>query len=139
MNSHPYLRAYMAGVAVPTVFLLLLFSGFCILRFGYNPAFPFERIIVFPLALVPAIWGAWNMVYFALRGHHGRGYSLGIHGAVVPVVLVPIALSIFRALGFEFPVDALRFALIVVPLMVILYYLVWKYFVAYLNEVLGIA
>lgn len=138
MNSHPYLRAYMAGVAVPTVFLLFLFSAFCIIRFGYNPAFPFERIIIFPLALVPAIWGAWNVVYLALRGHHGPRYSLGVHGAVVPLILVPVALTGARALGIAPPLNVLHFAVVVIPLAMIVYYLVWKYFVGFLNEVLGI-
>lgn len=139
MKPHPYLRAYMAGVAVPSVFLLFIFAASCVVRFGYNPAFPVERIIMFPVALVPAIWGAWNMVYLALRAHHGPRYSLGLHGAVVPLVLVPSALQIMRALDFPPALDAPRFALIVVPLLMLVYYLVWKYFVAFLNEVLGIA
>jgi len=139
MKPHPYLRAYMAGVAVPSVFLLFVFCAFCVVRFGYNPAFPFERIIVFPLALVPAIWGVWNMVYLALRGHHGPRYTLGLHGAVAPLLLVPAALLIMRAIDFPPAIPVPPFAAVVVPLLMIIYYLVWKYFVGFLNEVLGIA
>ena len=139
MNSHPYLRAYMAGVAMPTVFLLFVLAAFCIIRFGYNPEFPIERALMFPVALVPAVWGIWNMAYLALRGHRSRRYSLGVHGAVVPLVLVPLALLTAGGLGFEFPVDAPRLVLTSVPLLIVLYYLIWKYLVAFLNEVLGIA
>lgn len=98
MNPHPYLRAYMAGVAVPTVFLLAVFAGFCVVRFGYNPEFPIERVLVFPLAL-----------------------------------------AVSRALGFEFPVNGGAVVLIAAPLVMILYYVLWKYVVGWLNEVLGIA
>jgi hypothetical protein len=28
MNTHPYLRAYMAGVMIPTIFLLVVFAVF---------------------------------------------------------------------------------------------------------------
>jgi hypothetical protein len=139
MNPHPYLRAYMAGVVVPSVLVLVGFTVFFVVRFGYNPAYPVERVLMFPLALVPAIWGAWNMVYLALRGHHGQWYSLGVHGAVAPLFLGPLAVVVFGAIGLEFPVDAGRVALIAVPVLMVIYYLIWKHVVAFLNEVLGIA
>ena len=33
MRTHPYLRAYMAGVAVPTLMLLVMMTVFATLRF----------------------------------------------------------------------------------------------------------
>ena len=33
MRTHPYLRAYMAGIVVPTILLLLMVSVFATLRF----------------------------------------------------------------------------------------------------------
>ena len=63
MNNHPYLRAYMAGIAVPTVFLLVIMSVVCIFRFVYNVPIPIVRVIVFPMALVPNLFGLWNMFY----------------------------------------------------------------------------
>src|SRR5450759_2244305 len=80
MTTHPYLRAYMAGVTVPSVFVLFVFLVFCVIRFAYNPEFPIERVLVFPMALVPAIWGIWNMVYLAM--HTRRYIPLGAHGAL---------------------------------------------------------
>jgi len=136
LKSYPYLRAYMAGVAVPTVFLLVVFSAFCVVRFAYNPDLPIERVLVFPLALVPAIWGGWNMVYVALRGH--RRLPLGVHGALVPAFLVPFALVVGPTLGFDLRSVTNGIA-IVAPLLMIIYYLVWKYLVGFLNEMLGIA
>ena len=137
MNTHPYLRAYMAGVMIPTVFLLLVFIVFAVIRFVYNPEFPLERVLVFPLALVPAIWGLWNVVYVAMHGR--RRLPLGMHGAVVPAVLLPMALFAARVFGFEFVAGAAPFVLMTVPLLMIIYYLVWKYLVGFLNAMLGIA
>ncbi len=33
MNKHPYLRAYLAGIAVPTVFLLVVMTGYTVIRY----------------------------------------------------------------------------------------------------------
>jgi hypothetical protein len=138
MTTHPYLRAYMAGVTVPSVFLLFVFVVFCVIRLAYNPDFPIERILVFPLALVPAIWGVWNMVYLAM--HTRRYIPLGCHGALVPVFLVPVALVAARAFGIELTLAASWTVIIVaLPLLTIVYYLVWKFLVGLLNELLGIA
>jgi hypothetical protein len=128
----------MAGVTVPSVFLLFAFVVFCVIRLGYHPEFPIERIMVFPLALVPAIWGVWNMVYMAMRK---RSYiPLGCHGALVPVFLVPVALWNARAFGLELTLaSSWTIVAVAVPLLAIIYYLVWKFLVGFLNETLGIA
>jgi hypothetical protein len=122
---------------IPTVFLLFVFVVFTFIRLRYDPDFPIERVLVFPLALVPAIWGLWNMVYVAM--HARRRLPLGIHGALVPTVLFPLALTAARAYGFEFVAGATPYVLVTLPLLMIIYYLVWKYVVGFLNELLGIA
>jgi ABC-type sulfate transport system permease subunit len=137
MSAHPYLRAYMAGIVVPTVFVLAIFSAFCVARFGYHVDVLIERIVVFPLALVPNLWGVWNMLYVAL--HSRRRLPLGVHGAALPLLLAPLALAAAHALGFTIP-DVLPAALaITLPGLLVIYYLVWKYIVGFLNELLGIA
>ena len=40
MNNHPYLRAYMAGIAVPTPLLLVALILFSVGRFVYNVPIP---------------------------------------------------------------------------------------------------
>ena len=42
MNSHPYLRAFLAGAFVPTLVLPLLLTAFIILRLVLQMPFPFE-------------------------------------------------------------------------------------------------
>ncbi len=140
MNRHPYLRAYMAGIAVPTVFLLVAMTGFSVIRYIYNVPIPIERVIVFPMALVPNLWGAWNMLYVGL--HSRRHLSIGFHGAVLPFVLAPVAFTVTRAVEFralDFVILTPTFFATVFPIVIVVYYLAWKHVVGFFNEVLGIA
>jgi hypothetical protein len=125
----------MAGIAVPSVFMLVIFTVFCLLRFGYQVDVPLERVVVFPLALVPNMWGVWNMLYVATQ----RRLPLGIHGAILPVIVFPMALIVARAVVGPFPSFFTTLMSLVVPVVVIIYYLVWKYIVSFLNRILGIA
>jgi len=65
MNQHIYLRAYMAGVVVPTIFLLVVATVFTIARYVYDVPVPVERVIVFPMAVVPNVWGLWNVLFLS--------------------------------------------------------------------------
>jgi len=137
MSAHPYLRAYMAGIVLPTGFLMVVFAFFCVARFGYKIDLPIERVIVFPLALVPNLWGIWNMLYVSLHSH--RRLPLGLHGAVLPVLLIPLSLFIARALGFAIPGFFPAALSVTLPVVLVVYYLTWKYFVGFFNELLGVA
>jgi hypothetical protein len=137
MQNHIYLRAYMAGVTAPTVLVVFMLACFAVLRFGYNVLIPIERFLVFPLAIVPGLWGAWNMLYIAMRKHWH--IPLGVHGAlVVPLVAGPLALGNAFLAGLDIP----RFALPTLPAGVVVgmlaYYLAWKYLVGFFNRVLEI-
>lgn len=135
MSTHPYLRAYMAGICIPTMFMLVIFTVFCVARFGYRVDVPLERAVVFPLALVPNLWGVWNILYVAL----GRRFPLGLHGAMLPVILFPAALVIARTVVGPFPSFVTTVMSLAIPVVLIIYYLVWKYIVGFLNQSLGIA
>ena len=136
MQSHIYLRAYMAGVTVPSVLVILMLAGFVVLRFGYNVPIPIERFLVFPLAIVPGLWGLWNMLYIVVRKHWR--IPLGLHGALVPLVAGPLALGNAFLAGFEVPHSALTIFPAGVVLAMLAYYLAWKYLVGFLNGVLDI-
>jgi len=136
MTTHPYLRAYMAGVTVPSLFFVLAFAVYLGSHSAYPPDFPIERFLVFPLALVPAIWGVWNVVYVAAEGY--RRWPIGLHGAVVPLVLLPLALWGAASLRIEGVRLLLSIAWLIVPLLAAIYYLAWKYLVHALNRLLGI-
>lgn len=137
MNQHPYLRAYLAGIAVPTPVLLGVMTAYTVFRYVYNFPVPVERFIVFPMAVVPNAWGLWNVLFVALRSR--VRLSVGLHGAILPILLGPLGLVVSVLLKFSIPGFAAHAFPILAPLALIVYYLVWKYVVGYLNRLLGIA
>jgi len=60
MNAHPYLRAYMAGVFTPSLALLITLTVFVLTRLMFHVPIPVERVIIFPMALVPNAFGIWE-------------------------------------------------------------------------------
>jgi hypothetical protein len=148
MNRSFYLRAYMGGIALPTAFLLVALSVFCVARFVYQIPIPIERAIVFPMALVPNLFGIWNVLYLVIRRR--RPWNIGIHGALLPFVIGPGGWVIGRLLGIldtsangfvYFQAVHVPFARIAVvfPVVVVAYYLLWKYVIGFFNRVLDIA
>jgi hypothetical protein len=148
MKTHPYLRAYMAGVVVPNVALLVAITAFFVTRLIYGFSIPVERVIVFPMALVPNLFGVWNMFYVWLRPR--RHLPIGLHGALLPFLVVPIAFTIAKSLGFLavtpgglvwFQAITMHYPFVATWFLgaLIVYYLLWKYLVGFFNELLGIA
>ena len=147
MNNHPYLCAYMAGISVPTPLLLIALTLFFIARFVYNVPIPVERVIIFPMAIIPNLFGVWNMLHLASRAR--THLPLGIHGALLPFIIAPAGFLLGRCLGFlhttpygfmYFGVVEIHytFLAIVFPIALIVYYLVWKYLIGFFNQVAGI-
>jgi hypothetical protein len=148
MKTHPYLRAYLAGTFVPTLVLPLLLVVFIVARVVMRLPVPIEQGMIFPMAVVPLLWGVWNIGWQALQPH--TRVSIGAHGAVLPLVLAPLGGETAHALGvLQFGATGLTwFHMLTLPYGVIapgflgalvLYYLAWKYIVGFLNRVLGIA
>jgi hypothetical protein len=147
MSAHPYARAYMAGVAVPTMFLLVILAGFVVLRLILQIPAPIERIIVFPMAVVPNAFGLWNMLYVKLR--ESRQISIGALGALLPFVLAPLGGLVACSLGFlhatpggleYFDAVHVNYGVLAAGFCVVtvIYYLAWKYLVGFFNGVVGI-
>jgi hypothetical protein len=137
MNKHPYLRAYLAGIAVPTLFLLVIMAGYTVFRHVYSFPIPVERVIVFPMAMVPNAWGLWNVFYVAFLAR--RHFPVGLFGGALPLLLAPSGYFAARLLEFPIPQELLHIAPFALPIGLIVYYLVWKYFVGFLNAELGVA
>ncbi len=148
MNTHPYLRAYMAGIFLPTLILPVLLTVFIVVRLGLQLPFPIERGLVFPLAFVPALWGIWNMLWLCLNPRIHQ--PIGVHGAVLPFLLLPSGTLVAHCLGILalgiqgvtwFQTIYIPYAWIVPCFLAALagYYLVWKYIVGAFNRMLGIA
>ena len=101
MNTHPYLRAYMAGVMVPSIFLLVVLTAFIVTRIVLRVPVPIERVIIFPMAVVPNLFGVWNMLYVALRTH--RHLPIGFHGALLPLIMAVNATGVFFGIKHAIP------------------------------------
>lgn len=148
MNPHPYLRAYLAGAFVPTLVLPLALTDFVVVRLVLQMPVPIEQAMIFPMALVPSVFGMWNMLWVATRTK--SHLPIGIQGAMLPFLFLPIGAFTASRLGLLqldsagvtwFRALYIPYASIAVGLVcsVAIYYLVWKYIVGFLNRVLGIA
>ena len=120
MNHHTYLRAYMAGITVPTIFLLVVATVFTMLRYVFDVPVPVERVIVFPMAVVPNAWGLWNVLFVALRSR--LQLSLGLHGALLPILLAPLGIVVASLLNFPIPSFAAHVFPVAAPAALLLYY-----------------
>lgn len=148
MNPHPYLRAYLAGIFVPTLVLPLILCVFITVRLVLAAPFPIERFLIFPMSLVPVLFGVWNMIWLA--AHERTHLSIGLHGAILPFLGAPVGATVAHLLGMLaigshgvtwFQACFVPYSLIAPVFLVALvgYYLVWKYIVGFANRVLGLA
>jgi hypothetical protein len=136
MSKRPFLRAYLAGICVPTIFLLAVATGFTFLRYVYNLPIPVERVIVFPMAFVPNLWGLWNLLHTAF---FSRRFSLGVFGGLLPLLLAPLGYFVAHLLEFPIPLHVIALWPVILCVAMVLYYLVWKYLVSFLNAELAIS
>ena len=135
MNRHPLLRAYMAGVLVPSWFVLAAVTVlFGILRVQLESPAVFERLIIFGMAVIPNLWGLWNVMYagFGLK----RKLPLGVWGALLPLLIAPMGLAMLHHVDLE--VVGFTDILMVAPVGIGAYFLVWKFVVSFLNRVVGL-
>jgi hypothetical protein len=144
MRPHPYLRAYMAGIVVPTLFLLVIVVVQAFRRYYFEvpsqfvlgyPALPLDRTFLFPMAVVPNAWGLWNMLYLTLPSR--VRVPLGVFGSLLVLILVPGGVALTRLFdAFTIQMDL---AVPMIPIGMGVYYLAWKYAVGPLNAEMGIA
>jgi len=129
----PFLRAYLAGIAIPTMVIPLVIVGLAMQHPSPRP-FDLEEVVIFPIGLAPNAWGLWNMLY--LRVQRSREVPIGLFGAALVLAIAPAAFGLQLALDkvvWTAPLFAVG-----LPGALILYYLVWKHGVARLNDLLGI-
>jgi hypothetical protein len=144
MRPHPYLRAYMAGIVAPTLFLLVVVAVYAPKQYYFEvpsqfvlgyPALPLDRAFLFPMAIVPNAWGLWNMLYLAVRPRVRP--PVGIFGSLLVLIPVPGGVALTRLFD-PYPIQT-DLALPMVPIGMLVYYLAWEYAVGPLNAEMGIA
>lgn len=130
---HPYFRAYLAGIALPTMVVPIVIAGLAIVHPTGHP-FRIEEVVIFPIGLIPNAWGLWNMLYVRLSSH--RAISAGMFGAALVLVVAPLAYGLQYGLGKMLWTPSL-FA-VGLPMALAGYYLAWKLAVARFNDLLGV-
>jgi hypothetical protein len=148
MITHRYLRAYLAGIFVPTLVLPLILTVFITVRLVLALPVPMERFIIFPMAVVPSLFGLWNMLF--LGTHKRTRLPLGVHGAILPFLGAPVGACVATCLGMlQIGAQGITwFQALHIPYTwlapiflaaVAGYYLVWKYVIGFLNGVMEVA
>ena len=130
-----YVRAYLAGIAFPTAFLLVILASFTILAASHQVSWNAAVLLIFPMAVVPNTWGLWNVVYAWLSRR--RALDIGFFGAVLPALIAPAAYAAAKLIGHPLTVEPASLAA-AFALVVLVYYLVWKHVVGYLNDALSV-
>ena len=125
-----------AASGIPTAFLLVILAVFVAIHQVYQGPLPVDGLFVFPMAIAPNLWGAWNMLYVAIRRR--RHWPLGTHGVLLALIVGPSAWFIAHALGV--PNATVDRAIVAYPFGVAVFY-TWSGNTVYtgLNEILGIA
>lgn len=134
-GPHRYLRAYLAGIAFPTIMLIVIVTTFVSLAVSGVIEWTWAMLMIFPMAVVPNLWGLWNVAFIKLS--ESRKPNIGLHGAVLPLLIAPTGYLLARLTGHELPFPMVGLAAGVM-LTVLGYYLIWKYIVSYLNESLDL-
>ena len=133
----------MAGIVIPTIVLFCVAFVYAYHVFYLEvpsqfvfglPARPLERTILFPMTVVPNLWGVWNILWVATKAR--TRLSIGAHGAFIPVLLIPG--GILLAKTTELFSIQMGYALLAIPVGMAGYYLVWKFLVSALNAEVGI-
>jgi hypothetical protein len=86
MRSHPYVRAYLAGIALPTLVVCAAGSITVVFFDRLEPAV--QRAMFLPIAAIPVLWGLWNVVWVALGPP--RRVQIGWHGAILAALVIGV-------------------------------------------------
>jgi len=134
----------MAGIMVPTIVLLVIMAIDAYHVFYLEvpsqfifglPARPLERTILFPMAVVPNLWGAWNVLWVATKDR--THLPVGAHGSLLVAIIVPAGIVLARTTElFDLQMG---YAVLALPVGMAMYYLAWKFLVGSLNAEVGIA
>jgi hypothetical protein len=132
VRAHRYVRAYLAGIAIPTVVVCVAGTIAVIFFDELEPSV--QRALILPIAINPVIWGCWNVVWASLGPP--RRAQIGWHGAVLAVLLTGLGLLLAPGLSVS-GVTPRRGAAVLVPTG-FAYYILWRYGVSFLNSLVGV-
>jgi len=131
-----YLRAFFVGSSFPVLIWPFLYLG---LSFTFNPTAPFAMGIV-PITL-PIVLGIANMIYVFTEEKWSSDFGnkrLWIFGAVYGLLL-----SLYANFVSNLPRDLFLLTgpvqYLTIPFAIVVYSLIWRFIIKYLNKVVGIS
>jgi hypothetical protein len=132
MRSHRYVRAFLAGIALPT--LVVCAAELVAILFFDRMEPRIQRALLLPVATNPVAWGLWNVAWVAC-GRRWR-VQIGWHGAILAALLIGVGVFLAGRLDVS-EVTPQRAGAVLIPIAVA-YYLLWRYAVSFLNSVVGL-
>ena len=125
----------MAGIVPPTALALIVYV---FMTLGHSlfamQLPPVESFIIFPLVVIPNLWGIWNGVRAMMR----RRLPLALHGALLPIINFALGFAMVRALDLTVSDQMMRFGPVSLVMTMAFYYLTWKYAVGFLNTLVDV-
>jgi hypothetical protein len=132
MGGNRYIRAYLAGVALPTI--VVCAAGPFIVGFFDRLDHTVQRALILPVAVNPLIWGLWNLLWVAL--HPQRRLPIGWHGVLLAVLLT--GAGVWFAVRLDVSDVTPRGGVAALVPVGAAYYIFWRYGVSFLNSVVGL-
>ena len=131
-----HIKAFIAGLAFPATLLPIVYSVFYVSGLQSLRTYPLQFAPLF----APLIFGFWNVLYFMIGARclgKNQNARLLATGACLGFLLADIGVFGLKLPGLLFGwSDARQYLpLIGAP---ILYALIWRYIVKYLNELAGL-
>ena len=125
----------MAGIVPPTAMSLVVYVlmtlGHSLFALQFPPV---ENVIIFPLVVIPNMWGIWN----GIRAVMTKRLPLATHGALLPIINFALGYAVVRTANFAISTQMMRFGPVSLLMTMTIYYLVWKFAVGFLNTLVDV-
>jgi len=133
---HKMIKAFLAGLAFPSVFLPFAYSILYIILPNNVPTHPIQFVPLY----IPILFGITNMIYVGVGDHcpvPGINNRLWTTGAILGFLVALIGIFVFRlpTIIFGFTGIIQYLPIILLP---IIYGAIFRYIVKWLNRVLDI-
>lgn len=127
-----YLRAFIAGMILPSIFLPIFLVIVTVLR--QSDALPLHFFY-----LLPIIWGVWNVLYFSYFRYNfpsNKTLRLLLTGAILGLLIAIYGVFwLDLPTLFHFPESLHCLPILIVP---VVYALLWSLVVRPLNDIVGL-
>ena len=123
-DLNKYSKSFMSGAMVPVIGVALIAP--------IMYALSVQALILTYLAVLPFVWGVWNVIYETSK----KSYNIGYQGALLGFILSMFDISVFGIAQLCNLTNGLQ--LLLVFFGPLIYYFVWYYWVEWFNKLVGL-